>query len=101
MLTILGQCACGKDWYNKQNETRRFESSYFKFYKLRPVHSLFVPYALSNESSTFYQSDEIIIGTLIFDRKRMVDNIHATEFLSDFVSKQIIEEFIKFEEDIV
>ncbi len=101
MLTILGQCACGKDWYKKQHETRRFESAYFRFYRLKPIHTLFIPYSLSNSSNTFYQSDEINDGTLIFDRKRILDNIDNTDFLEWLNSKKIIEKCINFEEDIV
>ena len=37
MLIILCQCACGKDWPSKQNETRRY-NSYLDLYKSIPVH---------------------------------------------------------------
>ena len=65
VLSVFGQCACGKDWYRKQNETRRFNSSYYLFEKLDPIHAMFVPAAL-NRKTTIYQSDEIIGGTLLF-----------------------------------
>ena len=28
MITILVQCACGTEWYKKQNKTKRFENAY-------------------------------------------------------------------------
>lgn len=101
MLIWMGQCACGKEWYNKQHETKRFESSYYKFYKLKPINTLFIPYSLTKSPNAFYQSDEIIEGTLLFDRKRIMDGIDETLFLDQLKSKFIVEACIEYQEDIV
>src|SRR5690606_40523503 len=67
-LSILAQCACGKEWYNKLDETRRYEK-YFDFEGLHPIHSVFVPYNLiSHAKKTFFQNDEIKVPTLVFER---------------------------------
>ncbi len=101
MLTILGQCACGKNWKSKQRETKKFEDTYYQFYRLKPITTLFVPYSLSQSSDMFFQSDEIDPGTLLFDRKRILENITETSFLKALKSKLIVEECIKFENNIV
>ncbi|MCP4763180.1 MAG: hypothetical protein GY870_15510 [archaeon] len=100
MITIMGQCACGKDWPEKQYETDKFYDAYYIFFRLRPIRSLFIPYALSKVSYTFYQTNKIN-QTLLFDRKRILDNIKDTEFLNELKAKIIVEKCIKFEEDIV
>jgi hypothetical protein len=88
-VSILGQCACGKDWYKKQSETRRYENSYYQFYRNRPIHTMFIPYALGTGSSSFYQSDEI--DCLLFERFRIMEYINETDFLNDLDSKKIID----------
>lgn len=100
MVTIMGQCACGKNWPAKQYETNKFYEAYYNFFRLQPIRSLFIPYALTKSLYTFYQSEDIG-ETLLFDRKRILDNIKDTAFLNDLKSKIIVEECIKFEEDIV
>jgi hypothetical protein len=98
-ITILVQCACGKEWYKKQNETGRYEN-YFDFYKQRPIHALFVPYSLSNNDS-FSQSDDIIQDRIIFDRKRILEFLPDINFFNDLQSKNIINKCIEYEEDTV
>ena len=99
-LAILGQCACGKEWFKKQNETKRVEE-YLRFYKLPPVHSLFIPYSIVEMSKGFYQSDEINKGSLIFERNRIVELFDNEDAFSSMLSKQVVQKSIEFEEDIV
>lgn len=99
-LSILVQCACGKDWHKKLTETRRY-NNYFKFHRLRPIHSLFIPFNLvSHNRNTFYRNDELENG-LIFERKRILNYLSHTDFFNTFESKLLVEECIKFQEGIV
>ena len=104
-ITILAQCACGKEWYKKQNETDRYEN-YFVFYKQKPIHALYIPYSLSknddDDSFTFFQSDDISKDrTIMFDRKRILEFLPTTDFFNSLQSKHIVNECINYEEDIV
>jgi hypothetical protein len=99
-LSILCQCACSKEWYNKLNETRRYEN-YYNFHCNKPLHAMFIPYALINhQNSDFHQADEIT-ETLLFERKRILHCITDVSFFNDLESKTIVEKCIAFEEDIV
>ena len=99
LITILVQCACGKDWYKKQSETTRFQV-YYNFYRLNPIHSMFIPYSLYHNSDKFYQSDEIN-QKLLFERSRILENINNTKFFETLKSNKIVQECIDFVEDTV
>jgi len=101
LISVFGQCACGKDWPSKQNETRRFDSSYFRFYRRKPIHALFVPYCLKRDEGIFYQSDEIQEDTLVIDRKRLLELLSDTAFFSASNSKVVVDRCLVTEEDIV
>lgn len=99
-LSILCQCACGKEWYNKLNETRRYEN-YFEFHCKKPNHAMFIPYALINyQDSDFHQADEIT-DTLLFERKRILNYVTDTTFFNALNSKVLVDKCIEYEEDIV
>jgi hypothetical protein len=99
-LIILVQCGCGKDWDSKRFETSRYEN-FFRFYRQPPIHSLFIPYALSNKDGKFYQSKDIVSPTLVFERYRMLEYAKLFDFDNNFLSKQIVEKCIEYQEDIV
>jgi hypothetical protein len=72
-VIFLCQCACGKEYESKQHDTRRFEN-YLRFYKTKPQHTLFIPYALINvHERKFYHSDYIEQDYLLFERKRILE----------------------------
>lgn len=98
-LTLLGQCACGKDWFKKSSETKRYQS-YLRFYKLHPIHCLFIPYSIIEVSKGFYQSDEIH-NSLMFERKRIVELFEEEEIFNSLNSRKIVTKAIEFEEGIV
>ena len=100
MLSIFGQCACGDEWHSKQHETRRYEE-FFKFYKVLPIHGLFIPYSLGRINKRFFQSKEINKGSLVFDRRRILDHLDDTTFFSGLDSYQMVQSFIEYEEDLV
>lgn len=85
MVILLAQCACGKKWPSKTNETGNYES-YLNFYKHRPLHSMFVPYCLSSEQSGFHQS-ESLSNKIVFERKRII------EFVNDFSNFKKLESY--------
>lgn len=100
-LSILCQCACGKDWNKKLIESRRYER-YYKFYINKPIHAIFIPYSLINyQNSDFHQADEISIETLVFERKRILNHLDNLTFFDTFQSKIIVEKCLESEEDIV
>jgi hypothetical protein len=88
MLVFLCQCACGKNWDIKQNDTTFF-SCYF-YFDNNPIHCLFIPYALSNFDNQFMQFDRIL-NNLIFDRKRILEQFDNSDFFKNFQSFDIIE----------
>lgn len=71
MVSVLGQCACGKDWTKKKADTSPYSDSYLDFNRLQPIHSMFIPYSLINIDDTLYQSDQTN-GKLFFERNRIV-----------------------------
>jgi len=100
LLLILCQCACGTEWYKKLSETGRYEN-YLRFYRKKPIHTMFIPYSQINyQEEGFYQSDEIT-NTLLFDRKRILNHIEDTSFFEALESKLVVDKCIEFEEDIV
>ena len=100
-FSLFCQCACGKEWYRKLTETRRYER-YYKFYCNKPNHAMFIPYSLINfQDSDFYQADELATDTLLFERKRILNYIDDITFFDALNSKKLIDSCIGFEEDIV
>lgn len=100
-LSLLCQCACGKEWYKKLTETRRYEK-YYKFYCNKPNHAMFIPYSLINyQDSDFHQADELAVDTLLFERKRIINYVDDFTFFSPLNSKKLVDKCIGFEEDIV
>ncbi|WP_439558409.1 hypothetical protein [Dyadobacter sp.] len=100
-FALLAQCACGKKWFSKLNESRRFEK-YYKFHCNKPIHSMFIPYSLINyQNSEFYQADEFTVETLVFERKRILNFIVNDRFFDSYDSKLLVEKCLLFEEDVV
>ena len=101
-FTILGQCACGKEWPSKQHDTKRFQN-YFKFDKTKPIHAMFIPYALvgARMGIAFYNSDEVEDGTMVFERKRITELFNDSDVFSELESKQIVDRCLATHEDIV
>lgn len=97
MVSILGQCACGKKWYSKIYEPKRYVN-YFKFYRQSPILALFVPYFLVNQTC-FHQSDDIVPDCLIFDRVRILTLIGDCDSIAN--TRSIVENCIEFNEEIV
>ncbi|SFW76615.1 hypothetical protein SAMN02927921_04140 [Sinomicrobium oceani] len=99
-LSILGQCACGKEWPGKLGETSRY-NNYFKFHRLNPIHTMFIPFNLVSYNRPFFFRNDEINNRLIFERKRILKYISNTDFFNVFDSKSLVDKCIKYEEDIV
>jgi hypothetical protein len=99
-IIILGQCGCGKDWFEKQNETLRYEN-YLRHYRQPFIHSLFIPYDLNNTKGRFGLSKDITENHLIFERRRILYLANETIFDQIVHSKQIVEKCLEYQEDIV
>lgn len=92
VFVALGQCACGKDWVKKQNDTELFKG-YFLFEKT-PLHIMFVPSAISNTGNKFYQHDRIL-DHLFFDRKRIIEQLDQFDFLEELKSFVAVEKSVE------
>ena len=99
-IVILGQCACGKDWFSKQNETFRYEN-YLKYYKQPFIHSVFMPYDLKNTNGRFGLSKDITTNHMIFERRRILNLANNDIFDRLKYSKQIVEKCLEYQEDII
>lgn len=101
IITILAQCACGKDWPSKHHDTRRYKH-YLKFYRLDPYHAIFIPYSLIGKGGKkFLRSDDIEDNTLVFERKRIIELFEDFSVFSVLKSKKVVNKCIKYLEDIV
>ncbi len=99
-IVVLGQCACGKDWFSKQNETFRYEN-YLKYYRQPFIHSVFMPYDLKNTNGHFGFSKDVTTNHMIFERRRILNLANNDIFDKLKYSKQIIEKCLEYQEDIV
>jgi len=100
-ISIFGQCACGKDWNKKLNETRRY-NKFLKIYLSEINHSLFIPYSLINyNNSAFFEHHEFGESILLFERKRILSLIDNENIYNNLNSKELVEKCISFEESIV
>ena len=94
MIIILAQCACGKEWNYKQYDTQRFKE-FLCFSKLA-IHAMFIPYAISIPmKKKFHQHDEILYDQLLFDRKRIIEQLEEFEFISELQSFLAVEKSIR------
>lgn len=99
-LAILGQCACGKNWYQKVGETKRYER-YMTFHCQKPLHTMFLPFSLVDHGKKIFFRNDELSDKLVFDRFRILNYITETVFFNDLKSKILVDKCIEFEEDIV
>ncbi len=88
-VILLAQCACGKKWPSKTNETGNYES-FLNFYKQKPLHSMFIPYYLSSEQNGFHQS-ESLSNKIVFERKRIIEFVNDYSDFKNLESYQIVQ----------
>lgn len=86
---FLVQCTCEKEWYKKQSETRRY-NGYFNFYKIKPYSAMCIPYALIDFQRPGFHEGDSVDNTLIFERKRLLDNLEELDFFEALPSNLIV-----------
>ncbi len=99
-IIIFGQCACGKNWFGKQNESRRYE----RFYKpyLNPfTFALFSPRDYTNKDHRFCSDKDLTEGQLLFERRRLLELSDDNIIASLDKSRQIVDHSIDFVEGLV
>lgn len=98
----LGQCATGKNWRSKQDDTKKFEDKYIEF-ESNVSYSMFIPYDSRNIDRSF--NEEASMGKyLFFDRIRLINLVgEDRELLSSRLSSfvEVVDKVIEFEEDII
>lgn len=103
-LILLIQCTCEKEWFKKTNDTHSWENFYY-YQKIKPYHSLIVPYDLiDGNTNNFFDLNKIKDNDiLIIDRQRMMNEINDTElkFYNLLDSKKIIYKCIDTQESLV
>jgi hypothetical protein len=91
----------GLDWPRKYHDLDRF-SNYMKYFRQRPIHAMFIPYALiSRNNNWFYCSDDIRRDSMIFERKRIIDLFSNKKEFDSMPSKIIVEACYGYTEDLV
>ncbi|MFC0604915.1 hypothetical protein [Winogradskyella pulchriflava] len=100
-ISVFGQCACGKNWTSKLNETRRY-NNFLKVYHSNIKHSIFIPYALiNNNNNSFFEHHEFGTDILVFERKRVLSLIKNEEVFENFESALLVDSCLEFVENIV
>lgn len=95
----LGQCATGKDWLDKQDDTQKFPNKYITFAG-EINYIMFIPYDGRNSDGHF--SEDAKMGKyLLFDRFRLLQIMDNHEFIESLPSFSLVQQAIEFEEDIV
>lgn len=98
-IIIFGQCACGKDWFGKQIETKRY-SKFYRHYNVPFLYAMFYPEDFQNENGLF-NIDLDLIDNIVFERRRLINLANENIFESLVHSNQIVERCLVYQEDIV
>ncbi|HHT53150.1 MAG TPA: hypothetical protein GX007_08265 [Bacteroidales bacterium] len=98
-IIIFGQCACGKDWFGKQVETKRYDK-FYRHYLTPFIHAMFYPEDFDNSNGMF-NLDLDLIDNIVFERRRLLNLASKNIFEHLTYSKQIVEECLNYQEDIV
>jgi len=99
-IIILGQCACGKDWFNKQNETLRYDRFYSP-YLLPFIHAMFLSGDFNNNNGVFGFDKDLNFNHLVFERRRLINLAKPNTIDNLKYTNIIIKKSIDFVEDIV
>jgi len=101
MQIFLAQCATGKQWGNKQHETKKITNHYIDF-KSEANYTFFMPYDCRNADRNFAE-ENIIFDGLFFDRIRILYLLkNEIDKIMNFASfNSIVDYAISYEEEIV
>lgn len=100
MQVYLCQCATGKEWYKKQDDTDKFVDNYIDF-RTQVNLVMFIPFDGRNMDRTFNEEAKMK-KNIIFDRVRLVYLLQENQnLITELKSFEIVNQIIAFEEDIV
>lgn len=103
-LILLIQCTCEKNWGKKTNDTHSWEN-FFHYQKLKPNHSLTIPYdIINNDSNNFFDLNKIKYNDiLIMDRQRIMNEVKSMDlkFYNSLDSQKIVTRSIQIQESLV
>lgn len=100
MQVYLCQCATGKEWYKKQDDTDKFIDNYIDF-RTQVNLVMFIPFDGRNMDRTFNEEAKMK-KNIIFDRVRLVYLLQENKnLITELKSFEIVNKIIEFEEDIV
>lgn len=98
-IIIFGQCACGKDWFGKQIESKRY-GKFYSHYLTPFLHTMFFPEDFHNDGGIF-NLDIDLLDNIIFERRRLI-NLSDNDIFDHLISsKRIVDKCIEYQEDIV
>lgn len=97
---IFGQCACGKNWAEKQSEAKRYGRFYIPY--INPFsYALFLPRDFLIENYKFRQDKDIADDQIIFERRRLI-NLSDENIIESLInSATIVKNCISYTEDLV
>ena len=98
-LIVLGQSACGKNWFGKQIETSRY-NRFYQHYLIPFIYAMFYPEDFDNRDGVF-QLDTDLIGNLVFERRRLINLINQNIFKDLRYGDQIVNQYMEYQEDLV
>lgn len=102
MITYFAQCACGKDWFDKQFESHPLSWEGKLQLVNRPINVLFTPSSF-RKLDGHWLNDGKIIDAIIIDRLRIVRHITLQEseqnvLRNNDMIEQIFKERLKYDE---
>lgn len=100
MQVYLCQCATGKEWYKKQDDTDKFVDNYIDF-RTQVNLVMFIPFDGRNADRAFNEEAKMK-KNIIFDRIRLLNLLQENQnLITELKSFEIVNQIIAFEEDIV
>ena len=97
---FLCQCATGKEWFKKSYDIDRFTSNFIIFETI-VIPTLIIPYDIRDFDNDFYSKVDIKTEIILIDRIRLLSLIKDENIINELKSKNIIDNIIQYEEDIV
>lgn len=98
-IIIFGQCACGKEWFGKQIDTKRYDK-FYRHYLTPFLHAMFYPEDFDNYDGLF-NLDLDLMDNIVFERRRLLNLADKNTLGNLRYSKQIVEKCLNYEEDVV
>lgn len=99
-IVFLGQCACGKDWINKQGQSSFDNWSNKIDLTNYSINNIFIPYCYRKADGGWHKPSEIR-KTFLIDRKRLLEFCFKEKYnFKNFPVSEIVEEIFKTKEAV-